>query len=119
LYLTVSVSDPLSIILPWRTIHEKIILFRHLYVITSIALSQIGPYFNPVDRRSIRDLLVQLEGLLMQENESSTQRIETAYAPFRNGKAASLKTRLEQQKMEATLENDPEFIQIFLSLSKK
>jgi hypothetical protein len=114
--MTVSVTDPIPF-LSWRTIHEKVVLLRQLFVILSIALSQLGPFVSPVDKRSIRDMLVQLETVLLSENAASATRIQVAFAPFQNG-PESLQTRLEQQKLEDTLENDPEFINTVMSINK-
>jgi hypothetical protein len=113
LHLTMAVADPIPYLLSSRTIHEKILLLRHLFISISIGLSQIGPYFAPKDNRSMRDLLVQLESITLQETAASDNRLRLAFSPFDENLTNHLKKRIEIQKVEETLENDPEFIQAF------
>jgi hypothetical protein len=113
LHLTMAVVDPIPYILSSRTIHEKILLLRHLFVSISIGLSQIGPYLSPVDNRSMREILVQLENVTLQETSASDERLRLAFSPFHDDLTSHLKKRIEIQKVEETLERDPEFLEAF------
>jgi curved DNA-binding protein CbpA len=78
------VNDPLEFIMHWRTPAEKVILARELFIVLSIALSQIGPFFFPVDSRTLKDLIVELEALTHKELEGSMSRIVRIYGPHKD-----------------------------------
>ena len=82
LSLLLSQEDPIPYFFPWRTIHEKIQLSRHLFIISTIAMNQIGPFFFPVDSRTVRQLLMELEGAVVREAEQSQLALIKAYTPF-------------------------------------
>jgi hypothetical protein len=117
--LLVSLNDPIPWFLHWRTIHEKIQLARHLFIVFTIAMNQIGPFFFPVDNRSVRQLLMELETSVVREAEQSQLALINAYAPFHaDGKGngipcqlilGDLKRQMEKMFMERILESDPEF----------
>ena len=91
--LKTCVNDPFPFILHWRTPAEKIILARELFIVLSIAMSHIGPLLFPVDSRSLKDLIHELEGLTHRELDSSISRIIRVYGPYAekgSGKLISL-----------------------------
>ncbi|KAI8897678.1 hypothetical protein BC833DRAFT_592697 [Globomyces pollinis-pini] len=83
LYFLVNESDPLPYLFHWRTISEKIILLRHIFMVSSIAILQLGPVLFPYDKRSMRDLLInELEPLLIALNEQSKVQLNTNMHAF-------------------------------------
>jgi hypothetical protein len=111
LYLIVSPADPISWILPWRTVAEKITLLRHLLVIFSIAISRLGPMFFKEDSRPTRQLLIELENVILQQVESSKESISQAVAPFiSDGRGpGALPVLLQRSHLEKSLEGDSEY----------
>ena len=86
------ITDPFPFLIYWRTPAEKIVMARELFIVTSIAMSQIGPFFFPVDSRSLKDLILELETLSHKELENSISRIMRIYGPYSqkgSGKAIS------------------------------
>lgn len=113
IYLLVTPIDPIPYFLPWRTVAEKIVVLRHVFLILSIAMNQIGPILFPVDNRTTRDLLVELENVTLAEEEGSSSSLTNAIAPFMSdGKGiGGLKRKLEQLQIEKSLENDPSYLE--------
>lgn len=100
-------------------------------------MNQIGPFFFPVDSRTVRQLLMELEGAVVREAEQSQLALIKAYTPFHvDGKGnginlfnflgnqtfgwlaryskprlipGDLKMQMEKVFMEKMLEADPEF----------
>ena len=121
LALKTSTSDPLSYLIYWRTPAEKVILARELFIVISIAMSQIGPIFFPADSRTLKDLVLELEDFTHKEFDSSVNRMVRTFGPFaEKGSGNSiiprlilplgdLKSKLERHYVEKMLEADPEF----------
>ena len=113
-YITGSLNsnnDPISLLIYWRSPAERIEMARQLYIVSSIALNQIGPMIFPQDKRSTRDLILELEASIFKEYETAKAQLNFRYLPFsEDGKGPGpLKTKLEQYYVEKILENDPEF----------
>jgi hypothetical protein len=85
------ITDPLPYLIYWRTPAEKIIMARELFIVISIAMNQIGPFLFPVDSRSLKDLILELETLTHKELEDSISRIMRICGPFsKKGSGKSL-----------------------------
>jgi len=89
--------DPLPYILPQRTSAEKITLLHQLFVIFFIALSQIGPFFQTHDTRTLNQILQSLENLTNIELKESFNVFRANFEPFQ-GKPVQLD--LLRRKME-------------------
>jgi hypothetical protein len=82
LSMIVTTANSFEWFLPSRTVFEKIQLARETFIIISIAMNQVGPFFFPVDNRTMRDKLLDLEKLLVRENECSKAKLAESVAPF-------------------------------------
>lgn len=104
-------GDPIYFFLPWRTVAEKIKIFRNIFVIVSIAISRLGPLLFPEDPRPIREKLIELDNILLNQIEISKDLVGQAVSPFATDQKGpgALPNLLQQIHLEKSLENDPAY----------
>ncbi|KAL5037665.1 hypothetical protein RTP6_005064 [Batrachochytrium dendrobatidis] len=92
-----SSTDVFPYILPWRTVSQKIQLLRQFFITVSIAISQIGPILFPVDKRPIRQVILDLEQKIDMQTRQAVSFFADAFLPFQNDPKAAGKL---QRNME-------------------
>ncbi|KAJ3158797.1 hypothetical protein HDU86_002480 [Geranomyces michiganensis] len=107
----------LVLILPHRTAHEHIILYRQLFVVASVAVSQLGPVLFPNDASNkgavMKSLLNELESLTNLQLRDSAHAFRGVFEPFQRDAVAVAELRRKMEKMAVDmrlLEGDQELV---------
>lgn len=87
---------------------------RHLYVISLMAMNHLIPLFFPEDKRTIPDLINELDALTTQDSNLVNTSLFQAFAPFmsKNDGGVGLKVMkraVEKCLVDRQIELDPEF----------
>ncbi|RKO88361.1 hypothetical protein BDK51DRAFT_32511 [Blyttiomyces helicus] len=104
-------ASPLPwIFFPWRTPSQKIAILHQLFVVISIAFSQLGPILFPVDRRPLKQRLLELDGISGMLAKESVAMFRAAFEPFAHDPAAAGELQRKMEKLVQDLkvhEADP------------
>ncbi|KAJ3164680.1 hypothetical protein HDU88_005112 [Geranomyces variabilis] len=109
----------LVLILPHRTAHEHIILYRQLLIVASVAVSQLGPVLfadSPSankDGAVMKQLLNELESLTNLQLRDSAHAFRGVFEPFQRDAVAVAELRRKMEKMAVDmrlLEGDQELV---------
>ncbi|KAI8925804.1 hypothetical protein BC831DRAFT_459485 [Entophlyctis helioformis] len=92
-------TDPLWFVLPWRTTFERITMLRNLFIVLSIAMSQVGPILFPADTRPLTNYLNELEQITDLQSRQALGCFAESFAPFQDDPRSA---GLLQRRMEKT-----------------
>ncbi|KAJ3183944.1 hypothetical protein HDU85_001794 [Gaertneriomyces sp. JEL0708] len=91
-------------LLPWRTVNEQVALLHQLYVVTCIALSQIGPILFPTNKQTSKQLLTELEALTNMQLKESTMAFRSAFEPVSRDPHAVTALQRKMEKLAVDLQ---------------
>ncbi|KAI8905648.1 hypothetical protein DFJ77DRAFT_478494 [Powellomyces hirtus] len=97
----------LHTLLPWRTTHEHIALLHQLFVVISIAVSQLGPILWPPTATTTADraqMLTDLDALTNMQLKESAHNFRSVFAPFARDPAAVGELQKKMEKMAVDLQ---------------
>ncbi|KND02969.1 uncharacterized protein SPPG_02044 [Spizellomyces punctatus DAOM BR117] len=94
----------LRTLLPWRTLHEQIIMLHQLFVVVFIAISQLGPILFPEDKRTVKQMMLELENLTNLQLKESTRSFRSAFEPFARDPVAVADVQKKMEKLAVDLQ---------------
>ncbi|KAJ3089146.1 hypothetical protein HK102_007109 [Quaeritorhiza haematococci] len=98
--------DPLPYFFPWRTPSEKITLLHQLFIVTFIALSQVGPIWFPADPKgNLKQVVQDLDTVYKLLYRESAASFRTAFEPYKDDPKAAglLQRRMEKLTVDQKL----------------
>ncbi|KAJ3010032.1 hypothetical protein HKX48_007613 [Thoreauomyces humboldtii] len=93
----------LGTLIPWRTTHEYIAMLHQLFVIVSVATSQLGPILWPTDTRTTKNLLDELENVTNLQLKESVHQFRTAFEPFARDPRTIVDLQKKMEKLTVDL----------------
>ncbi|KAJ3055573.1 hypothetical protein HK097_010094 [Rhizophlyctis rosea] len=101
-------SDPTAFLVPWRSTHERIAMLHQLFVVSSIALSQVGPMLYPEKIKSTKQLVEELDQLTNMQLKDSAEAFRSAFEPFADDPRAAgeLQRKMEKLAIDLRLHED-------------
>ncbi|KAI8823455.1 uncharacterized protein EV422DRAFT_355974 [Fimicolochytrium jonesii] len=108
--LSPSTSVPNTILrtlIPWRTTHEHIEMLRQLFVVSTIAMAQLGPILFPSedDGRTLTQLVSELDSMTQLQLKESARNFRAAFEPFAKDPVAvtALQRKMEKLAVDTQL----------------
>ena len=92
-------SDPTAFLVPWRSTHERIAMLHQLFVVSSIAFSQVGPMLYPERTRSTKQLVEELDHLTSMQLKDSAESFRSAFEPFADDPRAAGELQRKMEKV--------------------
>jgi hypothetical protein len=86
-------GDVYGMLLPWRTVYEKLQFLQQGYILLFLCVSQIGPLLFPPPK-SLRQVISEVESLTRLEMKESLRNFSEVFEPFEDD------MKLLRQKME-------------------